>query len=73
MKINNKKHISLTSEDVKDMLIKQLYHSQGISGIFKVDFKIVRQTIPSQSQYPQDSNYINIFDGAEITVDLNEK
>ena len=71
MKINNKKHISLTAEDVKDLLIKQLYHSQGISGIFKIDFKIVRQAIPSQ--YPQDSNYINIFDGAEITVDLNEK
>jgi hypothetical protein len=72
MKINNKKHISLTAEDVKDLLIKQLYHSQGISGIFDVKFKIVKQVIPSKSQYPQDSNYIHIFDGAEIIVDTNQ-
>lgn len=71
MKINNKTHISLSSDDVQDMIIKQLYHSQGVSGIFNVKFKIVKQAIPSI--HPQDCNYIHIFDGAEITVDLNEK
>lgn len=71
MQIQDKKHIVLTAEDVKDMLIKQLYHSQGISGIFDVKFKIGKRQIPSQ--YPQDCTYIDEFYGAEITVDENEK
>ena len=70
MKINNKKHISLTAEDVKDLLIKQLYHSQGISGIFDVKFKIVNKPIGTNIR---DSMDHWVFDGAEIVVDLNEK
>jgi hypothetical protein len=70
MKINNKKHISLTAEDVKDLLIKQLYHSQGISGIFDVRFKVVNKPIPVS--YRDEMDHYE-FDGAEITVDLNEK
>ena len=70
MKINNKKHISLTAEDVKDMLVKQLYESQGISGIFDLKFKVVNKPIGLNTRDNMDHW---IFDGAEITVDLNEK
>lgn len=71
MKINSKQHISMTSNDVKDAIIKHLYRNQGISGIFDIEFKLKKVAFPSQ--YPQDCNYRTEFDGAEITVDLNEK
>jgi hypothetical protein len=71
MKINSKQHISMTVNDVKDAIIRHLYRNQGISGIFDIEFKLKQVAFPSQ--YPQDSNYRTEFDGAEITVDLNEK
>lgn len=71
MKINSKQHISMTSNDVKDAIIKHLYRNQGISGIFDIEFKLKK--VAFLSQYPQDCNYRTEFDGAEITVDLNEK
>ena len=71
MKINSKQHKSMTVNDVKDAIIKHLYRNQGISGIFDVEFKLKKVAFPSQ--YPQDCNYRTEFDGAEITVDLNEK
>lgn len=71
MKINNKTHITMSDEDVEDAIIKYLYQNQGLSGIFAVKFKLRKRQI--SSQYPQDCNYIEEFDGAEITVDLNEK
>jgi hypothetical protein len=71
MKINSKKHISLTAEDVKDLLIKQLYHSQGISGIFDVKFKIVNEPIPTHNYIDSIDHWV--FGGAEVVVDLNEK
>ena len=70
MKINSKQHISMTVNDVKDAIIKHLYRNQGISGIFDVEFKLKKVAFPSQ--YPQDCNYRTEFDGAEITIDLNE-
>ena len=70
MKINNKKHISLTTEDVKDLLIQQLYHSQGISGIFDVKFKIVNKPIGLNIRDNMDHW---VFDGAEIVIDTNEE
>lgn len=57
-------------EDIKDSIIKNLYYSQGISGIFDITFKLKQRQIPSQ--HPQDSNHVWDFAGAEITVDLNE-
>lgn len=60
----------MTSEDVKNAIIKYLHRSQGISGIFDVQFKLRQRAIPSQ--YPQDCNYVTEFDGAEIIIDLNE-
>jgi hypothetical protein len=71
MKINSKQHISMTVNDVKDAIIRHLYRNQGISGIFDIEFKLKKVAFPSQ--YPQDCNYRTEFDGAEITVDLNEK
>lgn len=71
MKVNNKAHVSLTVDDVKDAIIKYLYQNQGLSGIFDVQFNLRKRAIPSQ--YPQDCNYVTEFDGAEVTVDLNEK
>ena len=70
MKINNQKQISMTDQDVKDAIIKYLYHNQGISGIFDIEFKLKKVAFPSQ--YLQDCNYRTEFDGAEITIDLNE-
>jgi hypothetical protein len=65
MKINNKTHITMGDQDVKDAIIKYLYHNQGLSGIFDVKFKIVNNIRGSMDHW--------VFDGAEIEVDLNEK
>ena len=70
MKINNKTHISMNSEDVKDAIIKYLYQNQGVSGIFNVKFKVVNKPIGVTIRDNMDHW---VFDGAEITVDLNEK
>jgi hypothetical protein len=70
MKINNKTHISMSEEDVKDAIIKYLYHNQGVSGIFDVKFKIVNKPIGTNIR---DSMDHWVFDGAEVVVDLNEK
>ncbi len=70
MKINNKTHITMSDEDVKDAIIKYLYQNQGLSGIFDIKFKIVNKPTGTNNR-----DYIDswIFNGAEITVDLNEK
>lgn len=69
MKINNKTHISMSEEDVRDALIKYLYHNQGLSGIFDVKFKVVNKPIGLNIR---DNIDRWVFDGAEITVDLND-
>lgn len=71
MKINNKTHITMSDEDVKDAIIKYLYQNQGISGIFDVKFKIVNEPIPTHNYIDSIDHWV--FGGAEITVDLNEK
>ena len=70
MKINNKTHITMSDEDVKDAIIKYLYQNQGLSGIFDVKFKIVNKPIGINIRDNMDQW---VFDGAEIEVDLNEK
>lgn len=70
MKINNKTHITMSDEDVKDAIIKYLYQNQGLSGIFDVKFKVVNKPIGVTIRDSMDHWE---FDGAEITVDLNEK
>lgn len=68
--MNKKLHITMCSDDVKDSIIRNLYYSQGISGIFDINFKVKREFYKSIN--PQDSDYRLVFDGAEIVVDLNE-
>lgn len=65
MKINNKIHITLSSDDVKDMIIKQLYHSQGISGIFDVKFKLINK--PIKAGIGEMDHWV--FYGVEVTVE----
>lgn len=69
MKINNKTHITMSDEDVKDAIIKYLYSNQGISGIFDVKFKVVNKPIGLNTRDNMDHW---VFDGAEIEVDLNQ-
>ena len=69
----------MSDEDVKDAIIKYLYQNQGLSGIFDVKFKIVNKfdvkfkivNKPIKATIGEMDHYE--FDGAEITVDLNEK
>lgn len=68
MKVNNKAHISMSSEDVKDAIIKYLYQNQGLSGIFDVKFKVVNKPIGVTIRDNMDHW---VFDGAEIIIDLN--
>lgn len=70
MKIDKKMHITLCAEDVKDAIVKNLYYSRGIGGIFDVNFKVKREFYKGTD--PHDSDYRWIFDGAEVVVDLNE-
>ena len=70
MKINNKTHITMNAIDVKDAIIKHLYRNQGINGIFDVQFKVVNKPIGVDIRDNMDHW---VFDGAEITVDLNEQ
>jgi hypothetical protein len=58
------KNIKLNPEEVKDLIIKALYQTQGISGIFDVQFKVERKFI--------DSDYVFVFEGVDVKVDLNE-
>jgi hypothetical protein len=67
MQIVDKKHITLSPSDVQDLIIKALYHTQGISGIFSVKFKIYREFRSGID--PHDSDYIYVFDGADVTVE----
>lgn len=70
MRVNNKAHITLTDNDVKTAIVKYLYENQGISGIFDVKFKVVNKPIGVNIRDNMDHW---VFDGAEVTVDLNEK
>ena len=69
MQIHNKKHITLSANDVKDAIIRHLYTNQGISGIFDVKFKVVNKPIGLNTRDNMDHW---VFDGAEVTVDSNE-
>lgn len=60
MIIKFNKEISLTPNDVKDIIIKHLHSNHNLSGIFDVNF-LVRLDIDCL-----------IFDGAEIKVSTNE-
>ena len=68
MEMSKKIHITMCPSDVQDAIIKNLYYSQGISGIFDVKFKVVNKPIGVTIRDNMDHW---VFDGAEITIDLN--
>lgn len=59
MKTKNQIRVDMSSDDIKNAIIKYLYREQKISGIFNVHFKIVKQWETC------------ILDSATIIVDLN--
>jgi len=65
MEIKTSKEIVLSSEDVENLIIKGLYHSQGLSGIFNIKFKIARELSEKEGDY----NFV--FDGAEVKISEN--
>ena len=66
MKIQDKKEIVLSVEDVQDILFDHLTKEHKLSGDFNFDFVVARKSFPSQ--YPSDSNYRHEFDGVKIVV-----
>jgi len=65
MEIKTSKEIVLSAEDVENLIIKGLYHSQGLSGIFNIKFKIARELSEKEGDY----NFV--FDGAEVKISEN--
>lgn len=59
MKTQNQIRVDMSSDDIKNAIIKYLYREQKISGIFSVNFRIVKQWENC------------ILDSATIIVDLN--
>lgn len=68
MEINKKIHITLCPEDVKDAIIKNLYYSQGLSGIFNVKFKVMNK--PIGVTYRDNIDHWE-FQGADVIIDVN--
>jgi hypothetical protein len=67
MKIQNKKEIELSVEDISAILLEYLDRTYNVSGNDKhITWKIARKQIPSQ--YPSDSYDIHEFDGVKIVV-----
>ena len=66
MKIQNKKEILLSVEDVQNILFDHLTRQYKLDGDFDFNFVVARKSFPSQ--YPSDSNYRHEFDGVKIVV-----
>ena len=66
MKIQDKKEIVLSVEDVQTILFDHLTRQYGLDGDFDFNFIVARKSFPSQ--YPSDSNYRHEFDGVKIVV-----
>lgn len=66
MKIQNKKEIALSVEDVQNILFDHLTKQYKLDGDFDFNFVVARKSFPSQ--YPSDSNYRHEFDGVKIVV-----
>jgi hypothetical protein len=70
MKIKFNKEISLSSDDVRDILIRHLHNDYNLSGIFDVKFAIRNKPIPGSDIHDTYDHWV--FDGAEIRVSENE-
>ena len=66
MKIQNKKEIVLSVEDIQNILFDYLTRQYNLDGDFDFNFVVARKSFPSQ--YPSDSNYRHEFDGVKIVV-----
>ena len=66
MKIQDKKEIVLTVEDIQNILFDHLTRQYKLNGDFDFNFIVARKSFPSQ--YPSDSNYRHEFDGVKIVV-----
>ena len=66
MKIQNKKEIVLSVEDIQNILFDYLTRQYKLDGDFDFNFVVARKSFPSQ--YPSDSNYRHEFDGVKIVV-----
>ena len=66
MKIQDKKEIVLSVEDVKTILFNHLTRQYNLDGDFDFNFVVARKSFPSQ--YPSDSNDRHEFDGVKIVV-----
>lgn len=71
MQIKFNQTVSLTPDEVKDIIVKYLHFNHNLSGIFDVSFVVKNKPIPS-SVHPQDTIDRWIFDGAEIRISTNE-
>ena len=71
MNIKFTKEVTLTENDIKDIIIKHLYEYHNLSGIFDVNFLVVNKPIQS-TVYFQDTIDIWVFNGAKIKVSENE-
>jgi hypothetical protein len=69
MKIQNKKEIELSSEDITIAIMRYLGETQNISldSQFSIDFRVVNKPINS-SVYPSDSIDRYVFGGAKVVV-----
>lgn len=69
MKIQNKKEIELSSEDITIAIMRYLSETQNISldSQFIIHFRVVNKPINS-SVYPSDSMDHHVFDGAKVVV-----
>lgn len=66
MKIQDKKEIVLSVQDVQNILFDHLTKQYKLDGNFDFNFVVARKSFPSQ--YPSDSNYRHEFDGVKIVV-----
>lgn len=69
MKTQNQIKVDMTTDDIKNAIIKYLYHEKKISGIFDVKFNIKRKQVPGSDLH--DTWDVWILDGAKVVVDLN--
>jgi hypothetical protein len=66
MKIQDKKEIVLSVEDVQNILFDHLTRQYRLDGNFDFNFMVARKSFPSQ--YPSDSYDRHEFDGVKIVV-----
>ena len=63
------KHVTLTSDEIKDIIIKHLHKNFNLSGIFDIQFNIGKKSYPSI--YAKNCNY-DILTGADVKISENE-